>query len=178
MTPVREIRMNTTSTNYNYSIEVPTACIAVEPSYTTTGSTWETNQKKKIRWQFKNFTFTNPYNYAKNDFLGLSLTGIFTSGTVLSENFLKGTITAPTSRFEGVYYFSIRSGTHYYIHDKAKPLKYACSLPDYGWFMNHMGLESLRRFEHSLRIKIIVDRADIEPPMLLKGIDEVKAVAG
>ena len=39
MTPVREIRMNTTSTNYNYSIEVPTACVTVEPSYTTAGST-------------------------------------------------------------------------------------------------------------------------------------------
>jgi len=170
--------MNTTSTNYNFSIEVPTACVTVEPSYTVAGSTKEAEQQKKLRWMFKNFTYTNPFNYAANDFLSLSLTGVFASGKIISENFIKGIITAPTSEFEGVYYFSIRSGTHYYVHDKNKPTSYGCSLPDYGWYMNHMGLESLRRFEHSLRIKIVLDRADIEAPMLLKGIDEVKAVAG
>jgi hypothetical protein len=29
---------------------------------------------------YKNYTFTSPYNYAANDYLGLSLTGVYTSG--------------------------------------------------------------------------------------------------
>lgn len=89
-----------------------------------------------------------------------------------------GKILVPANEFEGTYYFSIRSGTHYYVHDKNKPLSYGCSLPDYGWYMNHMELDSLRRFESSIRIKIVVDRADIDPPMLLLGISDVTAVVG
>lgn len=127
---------------------------------------------------YKNYTFTNPYNYASNDFLGLSLTGVYTSGKVRTENSLLGKITVPTNEVEGAYYFSIRSGTHYYVHDRNKPLSYGCSLPDYGWYVNNMDLESLRRFEQSIRIKIVLDRADQEPPMLKKSIDEVRAIAG
>lgn len=89
-----------------------------------------------------------------------------------------GRILVPGNEVEGNYYFTIRSGTHYYVHDNNKPLSYGCSLPDYGWYMNHMELESLRRFEQAIRVKIVLDRSDRESPMLLKGINEVKAVAG
>ena len=89
-----------------------------------------------------------------------------------------GKILVPGNEAEGNYYFTIRSGTHYYVHDNKKPLSYGCSLPDYAWFMNHMELESLRRFEQAVRVKIVLDKSDRESPMLLKGINEVKAVAG
>jgi hypothetical protein len=60
----------------------------LEPGFTTVGSSYETDQKKKLRWMHKNYTFTNPYNYASNDFLALSLTGVYTSGKVRTENSL------------------------------------------------------------------------------------------
>jgi hypothetical protein len=56
--------------------------MAVENSFTTGGTPIDTNQRKKIRYDTKNFTYTLPYNYAANDYLGLSLSGVLAQGTI------------------------------------------------------------------------------------------------
>ncbi len=98
------------------------------------------------------------------------------SGSTYSESHLSGTI--PSTITKGKYYMTLRSGTHYFLH--SRPTSYQCSpgLKDYGFFMNTMNDPAHRRFESSVRIKIVVDRADSSGPLLLYNIEDIKPVVG
>ena len=73
---------------------------------------------------------------------------------------------------------TLRSGTNYYLY--TRPTTYSCSpgMKDYGYFMNTMSDTAHRRYESSVRIKIIVDRADSLGPQLLYNIDDIKPIVG
>ncbi len=98
------------------------------------------------------------------------------SGSIFSESHLSGTI--PSSVSKGKYFMTLRSGTHYYLY--TRPTTYSCSpgLKDYGYFMNSMNEPAHRRFESSVRIKLIVDRSDSSGPLLLYNIDDIKPIVG
>jgi hypothetical protein len=98
------------------------------------------------------------------------------SGSSFSESHLSGTV--PSTVSKGKYYMTLRSGTHYYLF--TRPNSYQCSpgLKDYGFFMNTMSDTAHRRYESSVRIKLIVDRADSPGPQLLYNIDDIKPIVG
>jgi hypothetical protein len=174
MTPVQEIRLNISSTSYYHSFGLPEVCMAYESSFASSVAN-AAIQQKKVRWDTKNFTYTLPVNYLLGDTLSLSISGVMTSGSIATTNHLSGTILAGAD-FEGKYYFSIRSSTHYYLF--SKPTAFSCGLPDYGYYTNSMSQENLRRYESSLRIKIIVDDISTGPPSILRSIDDVTPIVG
>jgi hypothetical protein len=98
------------------------------------------------------------------------------SGSTYSESHLSGTV--PATITKGKYFMTLRSGTHYYLY--TRPTTYSCSpgMKDYGYFMNTMNEPAHRRFESSVRIKLIVDRADSSGPLLLYNIDDIKPIVG
>ena len=69
-----------------------------------------------------------------------------------------------------------RTSTHYYVNHKS--LVYKCDRNDYGYFYNDMTKESLRRFESSIRIKIVIDDIDTLAPIVLKNIEDIKPTVG
>jgi hypothetical protein len=44
--------------------------------------------------------------------------------------------------------------------------------------MNDMTLESLRRYESSLRVKIVIDDVTVDAPQVVKNIDDIKPTVG
>ncbi len=98
------------------------------------------------------------------------------TGIVFAENHISGTIAAGVQK--GNYYMTVRSGTHYYL--ATRPTTYSCSpgMKDYGFFMNTMTDVAHRRFESSVRIKIVVDRADQSGPILKQSIEDARPIVG
>lgn len=177
MSPIQTIRIRKSAvSSRNYTFSLPMVCLAFEVNFDSSSGVGA----KKVIWDTKYFTFTNPYNFASGTrtSMGLTITGV--NGNTLpilpAELYhLSGLLGAATSP-EGVYYLEYRSSTHYKMATKSNT--YKCDLPDYGYFMNDMTLESLRRYESSLRVKIVIDDISIDAPQIKLNINDIKPTVG
>lgn len=165
MSPLQTIRISKSSvTQRNYTFSLPVVCLAYEVDFDSGSGVGA----KKVIWDTKYFTYTNPYRFSAGTrtSLGLTITGV--NGNTLpmlaAELYhLSGMLGSATSP-EGVYFLEYRSSTHYRVPTRSNI--YKCDLPDYGYYMNDMTLESLRRYESSLRVKIVIDDVTIDPPQI------------
>lgn len=159
LNPIQELRINKTSSIYNHSITLPTVCVERETNFDVSG-----NALKRTRWATKYFDFTLPKSFALGTTLTFAVTGVNVTAAPTatpSMYHLSGLLNTVASK-EGKYYMMFRSSTHYYVNPKSAT--YKCDLPDYGFFYNDMTKESLRRFESSIRVKIVIDDINVDPP--------------
>jgi hypothetical protein len=163
LAPLQPIRITKSAvSSRNYTISLPIVCITYEVNFDSSSGV----NAKKVVWDTKYFTYTNPYSFSSGTRTNLGLTIIGVNGHTLptlppSLYHLSGVLNSASSN-EGIYYLDYRSSTHYVV--AARSQYYKCDLAEYGYFMNDMNKESMRRFESSLRVKIIIDDPTVEPP--------------
>lgn len=105
---------------------------------------------------------------------GLTLT---TTTDVSSTPYLSGAVTSN----EGIYYTwiqgNLQSFNNWVFTSPSYP-DYDCPFDKYGYWMDSSTFHSLRRYEYSVRLKIIVDDPQLPPPENAKNIPDITPTVG
>eukprot|EP00347_Sterkiella_histriomuscorum_P021608 403333387 len=106
---------------------------------------------------------------------GLSFSTLTTDAS--AQNYLSGAVTVS----EGIYYTWYQGNSNTFgIYQETTPgyPDYACNSSKYGYFHDSHTYNSLRRYEYSVRLKIIVDDPQLPPPENKMNIPDITPTCG